>query len=307
MGVLDPPIRGQHYNGTSEGVLRVKSDQADFVLVAPQDNNWSQIGAGGTISFLSGPGAGAEGSPLGVPFCWYTNLASGTDLHQLALRTTFVGKVFGLCYRNSNGASFTVPTFACVIDGETFPVGTPISKFQNLLQGGGSPKADLWAFTLLADDLPDCQHTVDVVFTADPTLSFRSFIYGFALDKRYYNAPVPRMTMLDAQAITVSAVALTLTAAIPTGISGLTTLPDRNLRYARQLRFTNSAVAAGVVTLAKAGTTIDTIQVPANAGAGTGVNNAVVWDPGGLMALDASYTVKGSATGMSINVVGGWA
>lgn len=187
------------------------------------------------------------------------------------LRDVVYGRVVGVRWLSNNAS--TLYPFDVVIDGVAYRVDDVAPKRDNSIVAA----TDNECFKVIADDLPDTAHTVEVILTASSTIAKRLEIFGWLAEAgRGYTVPPEQRigTVLD------SPVTLTTTAA---------SVPYTNL--VQGLSFINTDTVVRTVTLAIGGQTYRTVTVPAAAGGVEGCAQVTFPTPRRL----ASHTWKADA------------
>lgn len=104
-------------------------------------------------------------------------------------RDMVYGRVVGVRWLRNNAA--TLVPFDVVIDGVAYPVDAVTARRDNQTVVA----TDNECFFIVADDLEDTEHTVEVHLTGDPALATRLEVLGFLAEsgRGYSIAPEPRV------------------------------------------------------------------------------------------------------------------
>lgn len=170
-------LRGVHDDGTNEGVIRAKIAQGDLVKIGA-DAIQCQVQAPDTSSAVfqvQNNQYNSDGSNQAV----IMTCSAGSNQGVVVSRK-FYGKVIGERFQRNS----TTPAVDLVVDGVASAVPSPALQFDGAIPS--STPQDGEAYYLIADDLPDGEHTVSVVLTPDPAIATPQTLalYGFLAERR---------------------------------------------------------------------------------------------------------------------------
>lgn len=229
--VLDKGILGVKDDGSPEGILKVKIEQGELVKIPInsfiQGTETQILGSVTTsnISFNNGDGSGS-----GLNF----NIATAGLGSNYALMTTIVyGKIIGIRFRRF----VNTPSFSVVIDGVPYDCPTYRQKpYSSNTVNISSDRENTW---IVADDLPDGQHTVQIFLYPDALVSKTLVIHGFTLEKRVgYKEYEKNDFIYSTGTCTTSSVN------IPS-----TDFNGQNIKNIKQISYQNTDAVARIVTL----------------------------------------------------------
>lgn len=194
-----------------------------------------------------------------------------------ALQTVVYGKVIGVRFRSD----INTPTqFSVVIDGVSYAVTNATYKWNGRIPAT-STTTDGDTYRIIASDLTDGPHSVEVILASDPlgVTTYTLAFYGFVAERRVGYTERPGAQNIVAQGLlTGSLVAISAGSA------------PKNSTAVRRIIYTNTGTA-GTVTLAYGGTTV---WQAALAAVGT-VGCSDSFDPGDYSVL-SQYTHSGGTT-----------
>ncbi|WP_342088000.1 hypothetical protein [Dyadobacter sp. OTU695] len=187
----DRQIAGVLDDGTNEGVIRAKIVTGDLVKIPMASLDYSTVlsGTGAAITDLYNIFTNGDGTGQIVNMSTVAGLTNGC-----ALRTTIFGRVVGIRYRRNS----QTPPFSVWIDGvpRDIPTISLAPRFTNV-----AGPADREGLFIIADDLPDTAHSVEVILFPDATVAKTLILYGFLGEARAGYAPATRLDVAFAQGV----------------------------------------------------------------------------------------------------------
>ncbi|MCX6216504.1 hypothetical protein [Spirosoma sp.] len=236
----DTLIEGVQDDGTAEGVIRAKIVSGELVKVPAWFLDWNDTTKINTLLQTDNN----DGTGSGY------NLSVVAGLPGIASISTIIyGRVIGIRYRRPNSA---VPDFTVVIDGVPYAVKPNViapraSNIGNML--------DRETLVIIAQDLSDTAHTVELVLHADALASRSVVIYGFLAERRAgYQERMHNDYIITQGTLTIAAVAF------PTA-DPANSRPHQGVK--KVWYYNKNTTTARKVTLQYAGSTIRVIDVPA--------------------------------------------
>lgn len=159
------------------GVLSAKIVEGDIVKIGADAIQCQTLTIGtSTIVFqVQNNQYNSDGSNQGI----LMTCPAGSN-QGVVLSRKIYGKAVGIRFlRNS-----TTPPFDLVVDGVAYPVTSPSLQFDGLIPSNTPQDGE--AYYLIADDLPDGEHTVAVVLTPDSAIATTQIltVYGFLAERR---------------------------------------------------------------------------------------------------------------------------
>jgi hypothetical protein len=265
--IQEQGILGVKDNGTPEGVVKVRLDQANLIKLPAnsfiQSNEFQAVLLGSASSnnsfnaFNNGDGSNSA-----------FNISVGSGLGANLALTTFAiyGKVIGVRFRRIPSST----PFSVVIDGVPYDcpdyiVNPRVGNTTNI----GQDREAQW---IVADNLSDGQHTVQVFVYPSALISKTLVFYGFVVERRIGYTEFEKISALYSKG--------TLTAAVvnvPTSDEGGQSIRSvKSIIYqntdtvARNVTINHGAILIAKIYLAAAGTQGDTVNFDFGVGVGFG-------------------------------------
>lgn len=255
--IQEQGILGIKDNGTPEGVVKVKFDQANLIKLPANSfirGGEFQAVLLGSASFDASLGAfnNGDGSNsafnINVPAGLGTNFALGTF--------AIYGKVIGVRFRRIPSST----PFSVVIDGVPYDcpdyiVNPRVGNTTNI----GQDREAQW---IVADNLSDGQHTVQIFVYPNPLTSKTLVLYGFVVERRIGYTEFEKINALYSKGtLTASAVS------VPTLDEG-----GQTIRAIKSIIYQNTDTVARNVTINHGGVLIAKIYLAASGAQGDTVN-----------------------------------
>jgi len=185
----DPQISGVLDDGTNEGSIRAKLVTGELVKVPLSAIDYSTVISGSaTVSDLFNIYTNGDGTGQIVNM----STVAGLGTNACALRTVIYGRVVGVRYRRNS----STPAFSVLIDGT--PYGVPAYNTAPRFTNSSGP-ADREALFIIADDLTDTAHSVEIVLYPDASVAKTLIVYGFTAERRAGYLPADRIDVIYSQ------------------------------------------------------------------------------------------------------------
>lgn len=191
----DKQIAGVLDDGTNEGVIRAKLVTGELVKIPLSVIDYSTVISGSaTVSDLFNIYTNGDGTGQIVNM----STVAGLGTNGCALRTVIFGRVVGVRYRRNTSA----PAFSVLIDGVPYdiPAYNTAPRFMN-----SAGPADREGLFVIADDLADTAHSVEIVLYPDALVAKTLIVYGFVGEKRAGYLPAARLDVPYTQGVLTSA------------------------------------------------------------------------------------------------------
>lgn len=189
---IDPQAIGWGDDGSLGGLIRTASVRGNVVML-PFSRTTTTISNAGTVTVAAISGGSNDlrngaGSVLSISIPSNPSGGNGT-----LVRFPIQGNIFGLRYQNTAGVSF-----GCKVDGVPYdvplPLVNPLTQIStNIFEG------------VIADNLGDGQHIVELEFSCSLTTNRAWSVYGYLVDEQSNKAATPGGKIgLNAIALTTS-------------------------------------------------------------------------------------------------------
>ena len=271
---LDLQINGGYDDGSQAGAVRVKPTDSPLVFVPFRNGHYrANVNGLASVTFCEdGYTSNRFGSYSGI-YVDMVKPAAGTAV-SVVLTFGFYGRRLGLVY--ARPFTTDAPSFTVQVD------GVPIAMSQGRTyppDGSAMTIYDGQCGDVLADDLADGFHTVDII----PTPLFAGagsgsdslwMFYGFLAESRAGYRPEPAGYASIAGTLTATA------ASFPQQPTYANAATGHNLRAVRKVRYVNTTATTQVVTVKYNGVTVNELALAAAGSAGSSAE----FDPGGDLA-----------------------
>lgn len=268
---FDLQANGWLDDGTESGAIRTRKKSMVIIPFDSKDNT-SVVGA--TVNFynsLSGS-ENSNGSVLSV------QVNQGTT-NFFQKKFPFRGTMLGIARRASDNVNYTV-----IIDGVAYKAGAgnPNSvkpyewSTQNLY-------ADNTYVEVIATNLPDTQHEVEIIVQGNAVSTINFNLYGIGVSRDAgYREPMQSIWRI-------------LNVTIPTTLTAISTLSTTPIKAVGKYCFYNSTASAVVVTVSYGGTAPVFVQsVPPT--------STIEWNFNPLQAIDTSLYQVSASTASAITM-----
>lgn len=192
----DRQIAGVLDDGTSEGAIRAKLVTGELVKIPLAAIDYSTVmsGAGASIQDLFNIYTNGDGTGQIVNM----STIAGLGTNGCALRVTIFGRVVGVRYRRNT----QTPSFSVLIDGVPYDVAAYNTSPRFMNSAGPADREGLF---VIADDLADTAHSVEIVLYPDASVAKTLILYGFVGEKRAGYIPAVRLDVPYVQGVLTNA------------------------------------------------------------------------------------------------------
>lgn len=172
-------ISGVMDDGSPEGVVKAKITSGDLILLPVSKMSMNSVGGTGTASVSDRYNYWEN---IDRTSSAKTMLAPGYG-STAVLSCTFYGRTLGLRFRTSTNSSQLTPEFNSMIDAAGYFIGKDkIFRYNNNRLVAGQYDDN---FVMIAENLPDTEHTLEIILTGDASIVNKSLIlYGLIVDNR---------------------------------------------------------------------------------------------------------------------------
>lgn len=269
-------IAGVQDDGTPEGVIRSKLVSGELVKVGFDTLNWSRSFSGSAAANASQTmTSDGDGDLMSVNM----STVAGLGTNGVTLNFFAYGTIVGIRFRRDSAT----PPFSVLIDGVAYGVD---QKFLNAKFANGSAITDREVLYIVAKDLPDRCHDVNIVLYPDATVAKTLVVYGFLVERRAgYRDTTPKDILYGAGSLT----------ALLVNVSTLDATSDY-VRGLKSILYYNSDSVSRTVTIAYNSITIATLTIASLSSARFDLSTTGVMPGGSTAALqhqaDATTVVK---------------
>lgn len=182
--IIDAGQGGVIDDGSESGVIKNYLASGNVVLMPFKPNSDFYAYGSNVASVLTSSLANATGTGTVLA----ATLSAGAGESQIDMRIK--GRKFGLIFRMSdmNGAPIS-----CLIDGVAYEIDTTWNANQRIGINNAGLSENTYQYTMIADDLSDGDHFVELVFPKNSSNSTRNYrLHGYIVDAQSGYVPPER-------------------------------------------------------------------------------------------------------------------
>lgn len=260
MAIVSPPAPGglAIANAIASVGIPTRLAQGELVRISMETGAYNATVSGtSTVTTPMGQPENLDGTGRAILMRATPGIPTGCSIRQ-----TIYGRVVGVRWRRDANT----PNFSVVVDGVSYPIRNASYRWN----ATGLNLTDGESYTIVAENLPDGPHSVEVILTSEAGIPDNSlFFYGFLAERRAgYTERLRTQDCLSTGTLTTTA------AGITRGSS------PKQYRGLRKVLYTNTSGSPATVTVRFSANTIWQSTIAAGA--------SDAFDPGDVTAFDGS-------------------